>query len=239
MLARAALRHEHPTYCLRPLLGAEVDAVDELIPEALGRSDHFGDRCPVVLLSEFTVGGELFERRVHVEPRRRGLEPRGSAIARPAIVLGALDHPGSYRVEHGVAEHVPEVRLFLDQLRVEAPAEEMPPSFVPAIEPACVAAVEPLHPLREISLRSLDDEMKVIRHEHEHSHAPGESLRGPAEKDEKRLAIGVAEEDRLLLVAPRGHVIDGAGILNANRSCHSTTEDPSGSRNRRGISMEW
>src|SRR5258708_40176795 len=106
------------------------------------------------------------------------------------------------------------------------------------IEPPGVRAIEPVHAAGEVGLGRLNDEMEVIGHQDPGGEAPAEAVDDFAEEGEKGLAIGVGAEDGFALVATRGEVIDGAGILNANRTCHSTAEDPSESSHRRGFSTE-
>ena len=52
------------------------------------------------------------------------------------------------------------------------------------------------------------------------------------------LAIGVGVKDSPPLIAAGGDVVDGAGVIDANTSCHGP-EDPSELPLYRGISTLW
>ena len=71
-----------------------------------------------------------------------------------------------------------------------------------AIEPVRVLAVEPVHPFREVRLGRLQNEVKVVRHQHPGGDAPAEALDGFAEETQEGEAIVVGAEDGAALIAP-------------------------------------
>ena len=56
------------------------------------------------------------------------------------------------------------VPFLLDELGLEAPLKQMPRAFVTEIEIGHVAAVEKLHPRRQVGFGRFDEEVIVIRH---------------------------------------------------------------------------
>src|SRR5260221_14315034 len=102
------------------------------------------------------------------------------------------------------------------------------------IEPSGIRAIEPVHAAGEVGLGCLNDEMEVIGHQDPGGEAPAEAVDDLAEEGEEGLAIGGGAEDGFALVAARGEVVDGAGILDAKGTCHSTAEDPSEASHHRG-----
>jgi hypothetical protein len=78
---------------------------------------------------------------------------------------------------------------------------------VGSIEPVCVPAVEPVHPFREIRLRSLHDEVIVVRHQHPGSEGPAEPLHRNAEEKEELLAVADGAKDRPALIAAGSNVV--------------------------------
>src|SRR5437762_14270346 len=102
----------------------------------------------------------------------------------------------------------------------------MSPALVLPIEPGGVCAFEPLHAAREVRLRGLDDQMKVVGHQHPGGDAPAEAFDRLGDEAEEGFPIAVGEEDGALLIAARGEVVDGAGELEAKWSCHSAPRFP-------------
>jgi hypothetical protein len=76
--------------------------------------------------------------------------------------------------------------------------------------------------------------MKVIRHQRVRRNDPAEAADNLTEKLEEAKSVVIVEKDLAPIVAARGDVVDGSGILDAHCSCHAP-EDPSGWPKRRGI----
>ena len=67
-----------------------------------------------------------------------------------------------------------------------------------------------MHTAREIRLRSLDDEMVMIRHQDPRSERPSKPSNRLAEEDEEGLAIAIGAEDGTVLIAAGGEVVESA-----------------------------
>src|SRR4051794_4265924 len=102
----------------------------------------------------------------------------------------------------------------------------MTPALVLPVEPAGVRTVQPVHAAREVCLGSLNDEMKVVRHQHPHRDAPAESPGRLAEKVHECDPIVVTEKDWTPFIAARGDVVHSAREFNAKWSCHSSPRFP-------------
>src|ERR1019366_7162912 len=93
----------------------------------------------------------------------------------------------------------------------------MATAAVGPVEPVCVPAIEPVHSFREIRIRSLHDEVIVVRHQHPRGERPAEPLHRDAEEKEELLAVADGAKDRPGLLATGGNVIQSASA-NSSRS---------------------
>jgi hypothetical protein len=91
---------------------------------------------------------------------------------------------------------------------------------VAGVEGLGVAAVQELHPGRELGPRALDDEVVVVVHQAEGVHAPAEALDRFREQAEEEAAVVVVEVDRALGDPAAGHVVDPVGKQGARQSRH-------------------
>jgi hypothetical protein len=73
--------------------------------------------------------------------------------------------PRADRVEHDIPRELEEVRVALDENAPESTVEKMAFESVPPVEPLSVDTVEPLHTVRNVRTRRLDEKVKVIRHQ--------------------------------------------------------------------------
>jgi hypothetical protein len=127
----------HP---LRPIVGTEVHAVGEQVPQAIGARDPIQDELAISNLGVSMVVAERCERRLDVEPIRCIIDPYCRSIARPTIGLRLLDDSCPNWIEDNVSKDFGEVRLFLDQKGLEASLEKFPDRLCrllnhPAYEP--------------------------------------------------------------------------------------------------------
>jgi hypothetical protein len=74
---------------------------------------------------------------------------------------------------------------------------------------------------REHAERRLKHEVVVVPHQAVREHDPPVLSRGPVEQTQEQLALDVVVVDRLLVVAPRGDVVDAVRDFDAGRSRHS------------------
>src|SRR5216684_1123046 len=126
----APLRLKQLAHAPGPRLRAEVDPVDQFVPQTLLRADGLRHERAATLGRTIRSLSERVERRGAVEPIWCRVQPCGSAIARPAVLLGPLDHLRSHRVEDHVPEHLSQVRLLLDEKGLEPPPEQVTPSLM-------------------------------------------------------------------------------------------------------------
>jgi len=97
----------------------------------------------------------------------------------------------------------------LDDPCLEASLEEMPAALVAAVEPHRVDGVQALHPLRELGLRRLDQEVEVVVEQDPGVHFPPMAALHLGEEREPGSAVAVVEHDRPLLHATADHVVPG------------------------------
>jgi hypothetical protein len=119
------------------------------------------------------------------------------------------------------------VVLILDQPGREPAAEHVPAAPVLGVEGLGVAAVQELHPGRELGPAALDDKVVVGAEQAEGMHAPAEALDRLAEQAEEEAPIVVVYEDgaegarvRAIGNAARRHVVDTVGEKRAQHPCH-------------------
>jgi hypothetical protein len=101
--------------------------------------------------------------------------------------------------------------LGLDQLRPEPAAEDVVAAAVSVIESPRVLAVEVAHSVGEIRQRRFDDEVVVIAHQAAGVQLPAVAAHDPVQDANERVAVGVVEHDRRVVVPRRRDVVVGAG----------------------------
>ncbi len=119
------------------------------------------------------------------------------------------------------------MRLFFDQLAVEAPLEEVTHALVAPVEVAGVFRVEPVHATGQGALRRLDDEMEMIGHQDPGQKQPVEPFDSLSEEGQIDDAVGVVTEDIPPLISARGDMPDSTLELQSQRSRHRNAKDPS------------
>ena len=106
-----------------------------------------------------------------------------------------------------VAADLQEVALFFNQVGLEPALEQVAAATMPPIEITREAAVKIMHTVGEVCLGRLDEQMVVIRHQHEAVQPPAVDLDGPPEPLDPLLPVGVVANDPSPLVATRRQVI--------------------------------
>jgi hypothetical protein len=96
----------------------------------------------------------------------------------------------------------------------------VPATPVLGIEGLGVAAVQELHPGRELRPPALDDQVVVVAHQAEGVHAPAEALDDEAEQAEEEQPILVVQIDVAAGDPARRHVVDAVGQLGAGQTRH-------------------
>jgi hypothetical protein len=139
------------------------------------------------------------------------------------------DDPGRDRILEDVLQRRFEVLVALDRLRGETLAEDVVAASVDGIEGAGIFAVEVAHPVGEVRLRRLDDEVVVGAEQAARVEAPAVAAHDPAQLVQEGAAVVVVQEAEPLVVAAGGDVVPGAGGEIATRSRHPATVARSGS----------
>jgi hypothetical protein len=110
--------------------------------------------------------------------------------------------------------------LTLDEDPLVSTLEEVADPIVPAVEALRVDSVQLPHPARQVRLRSLDDEVVVVRHQAIGVARPAVLPDDITEDTEERPTVTVVEEDRLAGIAPCGDVVESARKLDTEWPCH-------------------
>jgi len=114
------------------------------------------------------------------------------------------------------------VGIALDQHGLVPALEAMARFAVPTVEMLRIAAVQPLHPSREIRIRSSHDQVIVRRHQDERMARPLVAKDDLVEEIQKAASIDIVAIDGLPGHAPRRDVIESTGEVDARRTGHST-----------------
>lgn len=102
----------------------------------------------------------------------------------------------------------------------------MPHQAVPLVECLRVHTVHMPHQARQIGLAGVQHQMKVIAHLAIAQHLSVEAIDGLREHVQLPDSIFVVPVDGFAAVTARGHVIESAGELDAQRSGHVTVLPP-------------
>ena len=97
----------------------------------------------------------------------------------------------------------------LDHLRPVAAAEDVVLPLVALVECAGIGAVQIPHPVGEVGLRGLDQQVVVVTHQAAHVSAPAVAPFDPAQDVEEDDPVSIVEHDRSVVVAPDPDVVVG------------------------------
>jgi hypothetical protein len=112
------------------------------------------------------------------------------------------------------------VGLGLDDGRSVARLEQMPNVVVSPVEVVRVPAVQPVHADREVGVRSLNQQMEVIRHQAVGRTQPATLVDDLGQYCEEPAPVDVVEEDGPTLGPARRHVVDRVRRLEARAARH-------------------
>jgi hypothetical protein len=125
------------------------------------------------------------------------------------------------RVQVDVPGENGQIRVFVYENALVPAMVEVAYAPLASVIVAGVGDIEMAHELTEIAKGSLKEKVKVVGHENVAGELDGVDIEGLGEDLEEALAVGVVFEDVFLFIAPAGHVVNRAGILDAERSCHA------------------
>ncbi|GAG60961.1 unnamed protein product [marine sediment metagenome] len=112
-------------------------------------------------------------------------------------------------------------RLVFLRRSIDARGKDVQPRFVlSAIEPLCVNPVEKLHPVRQVSVRRLDEEVVVVRHQAVRVADPAVSIDNVSQGIEKSGPIVLVEKDARARIATTGDVVDSVFVFQPQWSRH-------------------
>jgi hypothetical protein len=151
---------------------------------------------------------------------------------RPRVLRGGFDESSRDGVLADVLERSGEMVVAVDHPRGEASAPEMAMAAVPAVETLRVAAVEVLHPARELLLRGLDDQVVVRAHEAHRVHAPAVAVHALFEEPHERITVGIVAEDECAEDATRRYVEETVRERGSQHARHDATVVVGHRRNR-------
>ena len=98
--------------------------------------------------------------------------------------------------------------IMLNEHGLVATLKEMPDTFVAAVEPLCVDAVELSHPAREVCFEGENEHVVVVAHQAVTEDSPPEPPCDPGEDLEESFVVMVITEDELAFVPSRGDVVN-------------------------------
>src|ERR1019366_6653565 len=125
MIGRADSALHLCAHRLAPFLGAEVELIGQLVPEAILAADLRQNEIAVEGVRGFLVRTKQAIDRFDIQPVGCDLETRSGAIARPAILLGARAQIRAHGVEDDIPENVRKVRFPIDEKRFEPSLKQM------------------------------------------------------------------------------------------------------------------
>ena len=130
---------------------------------------------------------------------------------------------GRDRILEDVLQRRFELLVTLDRLRGETLAENVVAAPVDGVEGTRVLAVEVAHPVGEVRLGRLDDEVVMRAEQAARVEAPAVAAHDAAQLVQEDAAIVVVQEAEPFVVAARRDVVPGAGGEVATLSGHPAT----------------
>src|SRR5262245_16870722 len=111
----------------------------------------------------------------------------------------------------------------LDSPGPKATLEDVTGGFVTFVEASRVSTVQPMHSLRELLLRRLDDEVVVIWHQAERLDVPVEALLDAQERRTKLCVVGVSPKDGGAFGTTSSHMEDAIRQRASRNARHRPT----------------
>ena len=119
-----------------------------------------------------------------------------------------------------MAAKLEEVRFALDQDRLVAALEDVPDPPVPTVETLGEDAVQLPHAAGQVRRRRFDEQVVVVVHLAPGVTEPSEAFDDTRQNVDDEPAILVTADDIAARVAAAGHVIERAGVFDAERPRH-------------------
>jgi hypothetical protein len=144
-------------------------------------------------------------------------------IAGPLPVVRPFRHPGPDRVQDDIPANFEEMAVFLDQNGLVPALEQVTGPAMAFIEELRINAVQLSHAEGKVAVRGLDKKMIMVGHKAIGMTDPVVAFVDVLKGVQKVLTVCVILENRLLLVPAGGHMIDCAGVFDAERTGHGRT----------------
>ena len=125
-------------------------------------------------------------------------------------------------IEVDVAADLQQIRIFVDEDRLEAPLEEMPHLAMPAVVGLRVDAIDLSHQPGQVRAAGMQDQMIMVAHQAIGQCTGIEAVKGCSNHVQKCPPVLVVVEDRLAPVAPRGNVVNRSGKFDAQGAGHDS-----------------
>jgi len=155
------------------------------------------------------------------EERRGEVAPRARPVAAPGPLFGRVANARADRIQNDVSSGRHHM-LFRRNLLAPEPVPEqvLADIAVPVIRKLRVHPVQELHPVGKTAPLQLDQQVEVIRHQHERVTRPVEPLDRERQQSEEEPALLVVLVDCAAPIAPGPDVVEGSGNLDAWLPCH-------------------
>ena len=143
-----------------------------------------------------------------------------TGVARPRPRLWSIDKSSSDRIQRKIARDLAPVAAVFENPIEESPAKQVPMPTLSCVRSLCEPSVDPSHSLRES--RRARAENQVIVRAHQTPRAAVELVASARSRDDldEVLAVLVVEHDRAVVVSTGADVVNGAGVVDAERSGH-------------------
>jgi hypothetical protein len=162
----------------------------------------------------------------HREPSTARRTPPAAWRAGGFARVGALDHPCANRVQHDEARQFLEIRFLLHDDRLLPTLEDVPAVSVNLVEPLGIDAFELPHPIGQIRVRRLQEQVVVVGDDTVCVAPPIEALAHISEHLQEQLPVAVKAEDVPTTVTARRDVLQGDRKLKSEGARHAQSQLP-------------
>lgn len=142
-------------------------------------------------------------------------------MAAPRVIQRRPNEVGFDRIEVNVSKQRKQVLVFIDELGVIAIFEEVSGRLELRLDLPCIATRDQLNDSAKRCMTDLYDEVNVVGHPAVAVNERAVAIDGRRDDLVQPLAVLVLEEDRLLMVASQGDVVEAEWGMNSEPTRHS------------------
>ena len=157
------------------------------------------------------------------QPFRRRFIPDKIAMTAPSPLIQRVDNMCTQWIQHDVSRHFQKITFLLHQDRFVAPLKQVPDEMMPSIDMLRIRPVELTYALRKICFDRFDQQMVVIGHLAKAMNDAVVAFTHLCKNLQPNSAIGFIAIDRIAPVTARRHVVQRAGKVESEWSCHPAT----------------